>query len=206
MQFNFDYRVTFLFILWALGWSMIVLSGLVYLPSPWVTAIGVLMISTHNLFDSVRSSSPIWSILHSPGIVYSNSGHIVFVAYPLIPWIGVTAAGFGLGRIYIWTAERRKAILLRLGLGLTLAFTFLSFLNTNKYPPSLLFLLMTLGPAMLFLWAFDGRPPRFLRPALIFGKVPMFYYLLHISLIHLLAVLVCFARYRAVYWMLSHRT
>ena len=81
------------------------------------------------------------------------------------------------------------------------AFTVLSFLNTTKYPPSLLFLLMTLGPAMLFLWAVDAATPRWLRPALIFGKVPMFYYLLHIPVIHLLAIAVCYARYRQVHWM-----
>jgi hypothetical protein len=81
------------------------------------------------------------------------------------------------------------------------AFTLLSFLNTNKYPPSLLFLLMTLGPALLFLWAVDGRTPRFLRPALVFGKVPLFYFLLHMPLIHLIAVAVCYARYGQVHWM-----
>jgi uncharacterized membrane protein len=86
------------------------------------------------------------------------------------------------------------------------AFTLLSFLNTNKYPPSLLYLLMTLGPAMLFLWAVDGATPRFLRPALIIGKVPMFYYLLHIPLIHLIAVIVCYARYGHVYWMFETNT
>jgi hypothetical protein len=80
-------------------------------------------------------------------------------------------------------------------------FTVLSFLNTNKYPPSLLYLLMTLGPVMLFLCAVDAGTPRWLRPALIFGKVPMFYYLLHIPLIHLIAIVVCYARYGHIYWM-----
>jgi hypothetical protein len=77
----------------------------------------------------------------------------------------------------------------------------LSFLNTTKYPPALLFLLMTLGPTTLFLWAVDAATPRWLRPALIFGKVPMFYYLLHIPLIHLLALAFCYARYGQVHWM-----
>jgi len=153
-----------------------------------------------------------------------NPPHMVFVGYPLIPWVGVTAAGYGLGQIYGWPSERRRAFLLRLGIGLTAAFcilraldrygdperwttqksaafTALSFLNTTKYPPSLLYLLMTLGPALLFLWAVDSGTPRWLRPALIVGKVPMFYYLLHIPLIHLLAVAVCYARYGQVHWM-----
>ena len=77
----------------------------------------------------------------------------------------------------------------------------LSFLNTTKYPPSLLFLLMTLGPALVFLWAVDAHSPRLLRPALIIGKVPMFYFLLHFFFIHLLAVIICFARYGHIHWM-----
>ena len=223
-QFNFDYHMTLLNVLWALAWSMIVLSALVYLPASLVTTFGVVMIASHNLLDSFRSSNPLWSILHSPNFILAGPQHFVFVAYPLIPWVGVTAAGYGLGQIYSWASGRRRTFLLRVGVGLTTAFvvlrglnyygdpvrwttqkaaafTVLSFLNTNKYPPSLLFLLMTLGPTMLFLWAVDGGTPRFLRPALVFGKVPMFYFLLHMPLIHLLAVIVCYARYGQVHWM-----
>ncbi|MGA2020197.1 MAG: heparan-alpha-glucosaminide N-acetyltransferase domain-containing protein [Candidatus Sulfotelmatobacter sp.] len=223
-QFNFDYHLVLLNVLWALGWAMITLSVLVYLPASVVATFGLLMIATHNLFDSVRSSNPIWSILHSPNFILNHPGHTVFVAYALIPWIGVTAAGYALGQIYGWPSERRKAFLLPVGIGLcavffilrginlygdplrwstqrSAVFTVLSFLNTNKYPPSLLFLLMTLGPALLFLWAVDVRAPQWLRPALAIGKVPMFYYLLHIPLIHLVAIAVCYARYGQVHWM-----
>jgi uncharacterized membrane protein len=223
-QFNFDYQVTMLIVLWGLGWAMIVLSVLVYLPASIVTTFGVVMIASHNLFDSVQSSNPLWSILHSPNFIVNHPGRVVFVGYPLIPWMGVTAAGYGLGQIYSWPSERRRAFLLPLGLALTAAFfvlrainvygdplrwttqkssafTVLSFLNTTKYPPSLLYLLMTLGPALLFLWAVDAGTPRWLRPALIIGKVPMFYYLLHIPLIHLIAVAVCYARYGQAHWM-----
>ncbi len=223
-QFNFDYHLVLLNVLWALGWAMITLSGLVYLRASFVAAFGLLMIATHNLFDSVQSSNPVWSILHSPNIIWNEPGHVVFVAYALIPWIGVTAAGYGLGQIYSWPSSRRKGFLLPAGVSLTIAFlvlravniygdprpwetqksaafTVLSFLNTTKYPPSLLFLLMTLGPALLFLWAVDGGTPAWLRPALTVGKVPMFYYLLHIPLIHLLAIAVCYARYGQVNWM-----
>jgi hypothetical protein len=86
------------------------------------------------------------------------------------------------------------------------AFTLLSFLNTTKYPPSLLYLLMTLGPALLFLWAVDAGTPRWLGPALTIGKVPMFYYLLHIPLIHLLAIAACYVRYGQVHWMFESPT
>ena len=228
-QFNFDYHVTLLLVLWALGWSMIVLSALVYLPAWVVTAFGVAMIATHNLFDSVESSNPLWSILHSPNFIVNNPGRIIFVTYALIPWVGVTAAGYGLGQVFRWEPDRRRTFLLRLGIALSTAFvvlravnlygnpvpwstqrsaafTVLSFLNTNKYPPSLLYLLMTLGPAMLFLWAVDKGTPRFLRPALTIGKVPMFYYLLHIPLIHLIAIIVCYARYGQVHWMFESPT
>jgi uncharacterized membrane protein len=223
-QFNFDYHMTILNVLWALGWAMIVLSVLVYLPVALITALGLVLIAGHNLLDSVQSSNPIWTILHSPNFILQSPQHSVFIAYVLIPWVGVTAVGFGLGQIYSWASQRRRAFLWRAGLGAvaafvilrgvnvygdplrwsrqkSAAFTVISFLNTNKYPPSLLFLLMTLGPALLLLWAVDGRTPRFLRPALIFGKVPMFYYLLHIPLIHLIAVAVCYARYGHVHWM-----
>jgi uncharacterized membrane protein len=223
-QFNFDYRVTMLLVLWALGWAMITLSALVRLPAFVPTAFGVILIVGYNLLDTVRSASPIWAILHGPGFVLNTPQHVVFAAYPLIPWIGVTAVGYGLGQVYGWDAVRRRAFLLRLGSALILAFlvirginiygdasrwsaqksalfTVLSFLNTTKYPPSLLFLLMTLGPAMIFLRAVDSSTPRVLRPALIIGRVPMFYYVLHFALIHLIAVVVCYARYGTAHWM-----
>ena len=223
-QFNVDYRVTMLLVLWALGFAMITLAALVRLPAIVVTAIGVVMIAGHNLLDGAKVSGPLWSILHSPGFVLNSPEHVVFVAYPLIPWIGVTAVGYGLGQIYGWDVDRRRTFLLRLGLVLGLAFvairglnaygdaarwmpqktavfTVFSFLNTTKYPPSLLFLLMTLGPAMLLLWAVDRATPRMLRPALTIGKVPFFYYMLHFLLIHLLAVVTCVVQYGSAHWM-----
>ena len=223
-QFNFDYRVTMLLVIWALGWAMITLSVLVRLPASVVTTFGAIMIVGHNLLDSVKSASPLWSILHSPGFVVNAPDHVVFVAYPLIPWIGVTAVGYGLGQVYAWDADRRRSFLLRVGLGLSAAFivirainiygdparwttqksalfTVLSFLNTTKYPPSLLFLLMTLGPALILLSAVDARTPHALGPARIIGKVPLFYYVLHFALIHLLAVATCYARYGSAHWM-----
>lgn len=208
---------------------MVVLALLVYLPDIVVGVFGILLIAGHNLLDSIDPSSfgrfaPLWSILHVPGLVSENPQHIVAVAYPLIPWVGVTAVGYVLGRIFAWSPERRKAFLLRLGLSLSAAFvviravniygdpsrwstqtsfvrSILSFLNTTKYPPSLLFLLMTLGPALLFLRFTDAHTPRMLRPALNYGKAPLFFYVLHFPLIHLIAVVICYARYGHIYWM-----
>ena len=228
-QFNVDYRVTLLLVLWALGWSMIALAALVRLPSTVVAVFGAVMIVTHNLFDGVKTASPVWTVLHAPGFLVNTPEHVVFVAYPLVPWIGVTALGYALGQIYSWEPERRRTFLLRAGLALTSAFlvlrganiygdparwsaqgttlfTALSFLNTTKYPPSLLFLLMTLGPAMLLLRAVDGGTPRWLKAALAIGKVPLFYYMLHFFLIHLLAVLTCYARYGSAHWMFESPT
>jgi uncharacterized membrane protein len=224
LQFNFDSHVIILNVLWALGWAMIVLSLLVHLPVAAIATFGLVLIVGHNALDSVRTSYPLWSILHAPNFILQTPRHAIFVAYPLIPWIGVTAVGYSLGVIYDWARPRRRMFMLWSGLGLTAAFvvlravnvygdpapwttqgstvfTALSFLNTTKYPPSLLFLLMTIGPALIFLAAVDARAPPLLRPALVFGKVPLFYFLLHVPLIHLIAVVVCYARYGQVHWM-----
>ena len=134
LQFNFDYHTTVITVLWALGWAMIVLSALVYLPTSVVTAFGILLIVTHNLFDTVQSANPLWSILHSPNIIFSPPGYTVFLAYPLIPWIGVTAAGYGLGQIYTWPSARRRTFLLRLGLCLTAGFLILRAINIYGDP------------------------------------------------------------------------
>ena len=229
-QFNVDYRVTVLNVLWAIGWSMVALAALVRLRPPVVLALGAAMIATHNLLDPIRPSAfgsfaPLWTMLHVQGVLVNTPGHIVLSAYPLIPWIGVMAAGFGLGPIFEWPRERRRRLLLAAGGAMTIAFvalrwlnvygdpspwsvqrsaafTVLSFLNTTKYPPSLLFLLMTLGPAFLLLRAFDREATDSrLGPVLVFGTVPMFYFIAHLFAIHALAVVVCLVRYGGVHWM-----
>jgi len=229
LQFNVDYRTTMLTVLWALGWSMIALAGLVHLPAVAVGMAGVATIVAHNLFDGVRASTfgmfaPLWTVLHGPGVIVSSPRFVVFAAYPLIPWVGVAAAGYALAAVFTWPAPNRVAALWRVGLGCAAAFvalralnfygdpvpwahqlsatrTALSFLNTTKYPPSLLFLLMTLGPALCMLAAWDGRTLAVLRPLLTFGRVPLFYFLVHLTLIHLLAVVVCYLHYGDAHWM-----
>jgi uncharacterized membrane protein len=224
LQFNVDYQATMLIVIWALGWAMIVLAGLVWLPVPVILTVGIVMVAGHNLLDGVQSANPLWVILHSLGFVVNRPGLVVFVAYPLIPWVGVTAIGYALGEIYRWDPARRRALLLRCGLGLAVAFfvlrginsygdpvpwasrpssalTVVSFFNLTKNPPSLLFLLMTLGPSLLVLRALDSSTPKWLRPALIFGQVPLFYFILHFTLIHLLAVVVSYGKYGAAHWM-----
>ncbi|HEY7293028.1 MAG TPA: heparan-alpha-glucosaminide N-acetyltransferase domain-containing protein [Vicinamibacterales bacterium] len=233
-QFNADYRVTMLVILWALGWSMIGLAALVYLQPRTIVIVGGVMVATHNLADGVTAASlgalgPVWTVLHVQGIVFATSRFLVFAAYPLIPWMGVTALGYGLGRAYEWQTDDRRVFLRRLGLVLTGAFvvlrasnlygdptpwttqattmrTVLSFLNANKYPPSLLFLLMTLGPALIMLSALEGSTPRWRNPVLVLGRVPLFYFLLHLPFIHALAVVFCWAQYGQAHWMFESPT
>ncbi|MES2253979.1 MAG: heparan-alpha-glucosaminide N-acetyltransferase domain-containing protein [Pseudomonadota bacterium] len=223
LQFNIDYQVTIVTVLWALGWAMIALAGLIWLPVWAIATLGIAMVAGHNLLDGISPSAfgvwaPLWTILHAPGILLNTGHSVVVISYVLIPWIGVTALGFCLGRLFQGDAARRKALLSWLGIGLCTAFlilrlaniygdplawsgqrsplwTLISFLNLTKYPPSLLFLLMTLGPALLLLRAFEDRVPRIFQPALVIGKVPLFFFLAHFFLIHLLAVFASWLRY-----------
>jgi uncharacterized membrane protein len=226
-QFNFDYQVTLLLVIWALGWAMIFLGLIVVLPVPAIAAIGLALIVGHNAFDRVPWNNPFWSILHRPGFVLQGA-QTVFVAYPLIPWIGVTAVGFALARVYAWEPERRRRFLLVAGVTAIAGFivlragniygdpfpgrsrparpTVLSFINATKYPPSLLFLLMTLGPALLILRTADRGIPGWLRPAINYGRAPFFYYFVHFALIHWLATLTCLVRFGSVHWMLESPT
>lgn len=219
--FNLAFDPLFLLVLWALGMCMIALALLIHLPYRALVAVSVGMIALHNLLDGLDPArfgplAAVWKILHVQSLLSTEP--LVIVAYPLIPWIGVMAAGFCFARVYRLPAERRRALLVRLGLGLIATFlvlrginaygdprpwspqddavmTAVSFLNATKYPPSLAFLAMTLGPAMLFLaWA-DRLRPREGNPLLVFGRVPLFYYLVHIPLIHIVAIAMTWLRY-----------
>lgn len=229
MQFNFDYRVTVLNVLWALGWSMVSLSLLVRFPPRVPLIVGVILIVGHNTLDGIQAQSlgvlaPLWSFLHAPGLLLPGPEHMVLIAYPIIPWVGVTAVGYGLGEVFGWDAERRRTFLLKLGGVLVLAFlvlraanvygdpapwktqetavrTLFSFLNTSKYPPSLAFLLMTLGPSLWVLALLERHTSSVFKPALIFGRVPLFYFVVHLTLIHALAVLACYFRYGTVHYL-----
>ncbi len=226
----FDLHTHFALVIWAIGWSMIVLAALVHLPVGAVTALGLALIVGHNAFDGIKSASlgawaPLWQILHEGGAVsLGNSGHTLAAGYPLIPWIGVMAVGYGCGPVLLRAALPRRTFLLRLGLALTAAFvvlrftnlygnprpwsvqpnaltTLYSFLHCHKYPPSLCYLLMTLGPALVLLGLLDLGTPRWMQPLLIFGRVPMFFYLLHIPLLHALAVVVARLTWGRADWL-----
>jgi uncharacterized membrane protein len=218
--FNPAYAGELLFVqvIWALGVSMIVLAALVRLPLPAVAAVGLVMIAGHNAFDGITPASlgpwgPLWTILHVPGGIPLAPDQMLYVAYPLVPWIGVMAVGYAFGPLLLRPAPGRRRTLLRLGGALTAGFvllraanlygdpspwsaqpglarTLLSFLATTKYPPSLLFLLMTLGPMIMALALLEqvrGGAGRFLTTV---GRVPLFYYVLHLYLIHAAALAV----------------
>ena len=232
--FNFDFATYLLAgVIWVLGWSMIVLAVLVRFPIGWIAAFGLIVILGHNLFDGTGNtgdaSAPgwVWQLLYlDGGIRIGAGGPVLIVLYVLVPWVAVMAAGYAFGTVLRWDADRRRRACLRIGLGAIALFVVLrglnlygdprpwsadrmpavlSFLNTTKYPASLLFLLMTLGPVIALLPWLDGVRGRIAGMLEVFGRVPLFYYLLHIPLIHLLAVLVALVREpAALSWLFAN--
>ncbi len=216
--FNFDYaNFTFAGVIWVIGWSMVVLGALVFLPASIVGAIGVAIIVGHNALAPVVGAieSPSWFLR----ILYAGwrfevppLGWSVIVLYTLIPWVGVMAAGHGFGAVLERSPEKRRRVCLTIGIAAVVLFvvlratgvygdprpwdhsTALGFLNTTKYPASLLFLLMTLGPMLIALPLLENARGRIARWLSVFGQVPFFYYVLHIPLIHLIAVLISVVR------------
>lgn len=215
--FNPTYPVYILQVIWAIGVSMIVLSAMIYLPWRAILIIGILFIAAHNLLDGIHVpgngvGSIAWAALHEQR-PFTLGPLAFFMGYPLLPWIGIISVGYCLGKLYgsTYNPAQRKKTLITLGLGMIALFillrignfygehahwsaqkngiySLLSFINTTKYPPSLLYILMTLGPALLFL-AFAERPLNAVtQKIIVFGRVPMFFYLAHIYLIHLLAI------------------
>jgi uncharacterized membrane protein len=187
-------------VIFVIGASMVALATLIWLPRWAIAGVSLIMIAGHNLLDSVRAdelggSSWAWHLLHEPGPVPLSHGVDLYVLYPLIPWIGVMAAGYLLGPVMQLEGEARQRLLFRLGAAVTLGFiilrssnlyggpdpwsiqenwfsTILSFLNCEKYPPSLLYLMMTLGPALMLLASCEHVHGAFARLLATFGQVP----------------------------------
>lgn len=218
------YHFTLLQVIWVLGWSMVVLGALSFAPRAVVIAFGAALVLGHNALDSVKAESfgawaPLWNLLHERATLTLAPGRQVLVSYPLVPWVGVMALGYALGSIFEMSALRRRAWLVRLGAGACIAFVLLrafngygdpapwsaqatplrsvlSFLNCEKYPPSLAFSLMTLGPALLLL-AFVPTRLRASRFLLVFGQVPLLFYVLHLLLLRYTAIPVAWLRHGA---------
>ena len=212
--FNIRFPFNAVAVIFALGVCMIALAAIIHLRFKVILALGLLIVFGHNLLDNVHFDNFWWAFLHETKIFRVNENHLVRTAYPVLAWIGIMSLGYCFGKLYTKNiAQRvRKKWLLLLGSSAILLFiilrfsnaygdpspwsyqaswqfTILSFLNTTKYPPSLLFTLMTLGPAMIFLAFTENAWNRLTKPIITIGRVPMFYYLLHLYLIHLLAMI-----------------
>jgi uncharacterized membrane protein len=206
-------------VIWVIGWCMVALALLARLPLAAIGAFGIVIIAGHNVFDlipglgstlSESSLSGLWKILYlgfSAGpIALGNDGPQLWVLYSLVPWVGVIAAGYAFGAVLMLEPERRRRICLAIGLGSIAVFAVLrglnlygdprpwrsglDVLNATKYPASLSFLLMTLGPTIAVMPLLDNARGAVTRWLTVFGRVPFFYYAMHIPLIHILAIVV----------------
>lgn len=225
--FNFDLFIVdanVCQVIWAIGWSLIILSVLVYFPM-WVIALfGAVTVLGHNLMDfinmeNVTSLRWLHVILHSRDIITIYPGISYKMVYPLVPWCGVMALGFIFGKVVFMEEGKRRRLFFWLGLSFTMLFvimrsinvygdpypwtsqkdwlfTVFSFLDCTKYPASLLFLLMTLGPAILLLAFLSEKEGPVTRALLVFGRIALFFYVVHILTIHVVAVVLAVIRYR----------
>jgi uncharacterized membrane protein len=220
--FNFQFSLIALTVIWALGIGMIALAAAVHVPFKGILAIGILLIAGHNLLDPLKMSGSdtpavLWSLLHEfKG--FQLDPFFLFVGYPVLPWTGIMLLGYCFGKLYQPETDGayRKQILLRTGFTMIIAFvairllnsygdpfpwavqqsgvfTLLSFLNVTKYPPSLDYILITLGPALIFLAISENLKGKLSQYVIALGRVPMFYYITHLYLIHIVAVVAALA-------------
>jgi uncharacterized membrane protein len=232
--FNFDYAHYVLGgVIWSLGWCMVLMAGLVFLPTSVIAGVGVAVIALHNgVMPLLAQSDPriaggqapwLWNVLYFGGPLTRDAqgGSPLILLYSIIPWIGVMAAGYAFGAVMRMEPRRRDRLCVALGVGAIVGFlvlrgtdvygdprpwsqvpegarivapSWIRFLNTAKYPASLSFLLMTLGPLLLLLPLLERARGHLATALAVFGRVPLFFYLLHIPLIHLTALLLSWAR------------
>ncbi len=241
--FNFDYHDYVLAgVIWAIGWSMVILAVLIRLPVRAIAVIALLVIAGHNalpwerILDATATSSvsALWKVLYvgffRGPIDVLGDGPRVWVLYSLVPWFAVMAAGYAFGPVMAMPAARRRMVCMGIGVAAIALFLVLripnlygdpnpwhapgaegdlsalfSFLNTSKYPASLSFLLMTLGPMFIALALLDSAQGRVARWFEVFGRVPFFYYVAHIVLIHLVAMVISLVRLGCVSpWLFSN--
>ncbi len=225
-SWQFAFNAIFVQVLWIIGWSMVILSLLIYLPRYLILVFSVLVIALHNGLNDLWMAEHIgkttWSFLHTQGwMPIGNNGFGIFVMYPLIPWFAVMALGYSLGNWYLLSESSRFQYLCFAGISSILLFlllrifvgygdpiiwqatepnSFLLLLKTTKYPPSLQFLLMTIGPGLIALALLEKTQQiieknNIYQWILVFGKVPMFFYLLHVPLINLSAQMYTWLRF-----------
>jgi uncharacterized membrane protein len=226
-------------VMWILGWTMVAMALVVWLPTHWIAILGLGMMATHNLLDGINPAwfgkfYWAWMLLHSPGRIALTPHFMFTVRYALIPYVGIMAAGFAFGNVLLRPDRRRWILTLGIsatalffvlrGINLygngiaglpfgyprsagpwsvqpTLSLTVISFFNVLKYPPSLDYLLITLGPALTLLGLFDGAKATsgLSRVLLVFGRVPMFNYLLHLYVIHIITIAASLAFHQPIW-------
>jgi uncharacterized membrane protein len=212
--FDPGFRTVALGVIWILGISMIFLAGLIHLPKSAVLIFSCLLIFGHNLLDVFHFDNALWIFLHERKIFLETTNHIFRVGYPIIPWVAVMSLGYYFGLFYDKTYDpsKRKKIFNSIGIAAIVLFvvlrginiygnllpwkdygnikqTLFSFFNLTKYPPSLDFLLVTLGGAFLFLANAEKLKGKVVNFFCVFGRVPFFFYIIHIYFIHLLALI-----------------
>jgi uncharacterized membrane protein len=225
ITFNPTYNFIILQVIWAIGWSMIILGVLSRISYRVVLIAGIILFFGHNILDHVTLpqegvAGATWSLLFRarPTFIPLNATHVLADIYAILPWTGAMLLGYSIGYWFKkdFPPERRKKFLLSTGAGLTVLFILLratsyygnpgpwvktdgflhnlfTFLNTSKYPPSLQYLSMTLGPACLLLAVLENAKGKWTRIVSVYGKVPFFFYILHFYLIHIIAVILFYA-------------
>jgi uncharacterized membrane protein len=222
LTFNPTYSFLVVQVIWVIGLSMIILAATVWLPIPVIFTIGIILVFGHDLLDPFNFTGKVptplwWGLLHQQAFIPYGSGRIFGVLYPLIPWPGVMMLGYCLGSLYRveYPAAKRRQQLIVAGLVCIVLFvvvrwsnvygdpslwspqrspaiTIVSFFNTSKYPPSLLFLLMTLGPALVVLSLLEKAKGGWTNIVSVYGKVPFFYFFVHFFVIHFVCMILFF--------------
>jgi len=216
-SFDIHFRLFALQTIWSIAISMIILALVIWLPFRAILFIGLLIVLGHNSLDFLEkdpSFKPGWGydLLHRPGFYHLWGTHYLFILYPFLSWAGLMMLGYCFGKLYVNQEARRKKWLLIIGFSAVALFiilrlldkygdplhwspqknstyTFLSFMNVLKYPPSLLYMLATIGPALIFLAFTDKLRNGFTRFVTVYGRVPFFYYILHFFLIHIFSAI-----------------
>jgi len=209
--------------IWSIGISMVILGLVIWLPFNIILALALLIVFGHNVIDYAERNNngavPVWwSFLHRPAILTLWGDHLLGIFYPFLPWSGLMMLGYCCGKIFTAIEPvRRKKILLRMGIGTVLFFialratnsygdpgqwtrqksmldTFFTFMNVQKYPPSLLYMSATIGGALIFLGLVQNTTSRFAKIIIVYGRVPFFYYILHFYFLHIISVIFYLAR------------
>jgi len=216
-------------VIWVIGAGMVVLAALVYLERWAVARFGLVLVVGHNLLDSIKaeqfgSAGWLWNFLHAPAILHPTEGVTVLALYALIPWVGVLALGYAFAPVLLLNEPVRRRRLLFTGVLVTLGFvalrasnlygdpapwamqdgalaTVLSFINCEKYPPSLLYIAMTLGPALIVLSLFRQARNALTRAIVTIGRVPFLLYIAHLFALHAIAVVLALATTGDAGWL-----